>query len=219
MKLYKVYVDSAGRDDVLAADSLGFVDGVTTNPTLMRMATKDPLKHAGELLASVPLADFYYQPCGAYSSLLGEAEAAWSLDPDRVIIKVPATPAGLPLAKSLVDRNVRVALTAAQTVNAMIIAEAVGCLAVIPYVDRAWRDPRVDVDIVAAQARIRTGFTQIVAASVKNVGQFTKAFADGADAVAAPLAVLRQVLEHPAGLEAESAFAAEYRAELPAGGH
>jgi transaldolase len=213
----KVYLDSASRDDVLAAAQLGFVHGVTTNPTLMRVVTKDPLRHAAELLASTKMEDFYYQPCGAYSSLLDEAETAWSLDPDRVIVKVPTTPAGIPVAKSLTDRNIRVALTAAQAASAMVTAEAVGCFAVIPYIDRACRDLRVDSDLVAALARLRTGAVQIVAASVKNVGQFTQAFADGADAVTAPLAVLEQVLSHPASLEAELAFAQEYRAERPIG--
>ena len=211
----KIYLDSADLDDVTAASRLAFVHGVTTNPSLMRVVTKDPLKHAGELLASTTLMDFYYQPSGAYSSLLDEAEAAWSLDPQRVILKLPSTATGIRVAKGLTDRGIRVALTAAQTPNAMIAAEAIGCHAVIPYVDRAWRDPRVGSGLVADLAKVRRGTTQIVAASVKNVGQFTQAFVDGADAVTAPLDVLEQVLNHPAALEAELAFADEYRADLP----
>jgi transaldolase len=213
----KIYVDSADREDILAAQSLGFVSGATTNPTLMRRVTKDPLRHAQELSALTGSWDFYYQPCGAYSGLLEEAQEAWSANPEHVIIKVPGTKAGAVLAKILTDQEIPVALTAAQTPNAMIAAAAIGCHAVIPYVDRACRDCRVDGEIVAALARLRRGSTQIVAASVKNVGQFTKAFSDGADAVAAPIAVLEEVLNHPAALEAEAAFAAEYRADRRAG--
>lgn len=212
----RIYLDSADRDDIIAAKSLGFVSGVTTNPTLMRRVTKDPLMQAQELLAHIESWDFYYQPCGAYSSMLQEARQAWSANPEQVIIKVPATKAGAVLAKILTDLEIRVALTAAQTPNAMIAAAAIGCEAVIPYVDRAWRDPRVDSEIVAALAKLRSGSVQIVAASVKNVGQFTRAFSDGADAVAAPIAVLEEILSHPAALEAEAAFADEYRADRPA---
>lgn len=212
----EIYVDSADRGDILAARSLGFVNGVTTNPTLMRRVTKDPLRHLRELLESTGSWDFYYQPCGAYSNVMEEVEEAWSASRENVIIKVPATKAGAALAKVLTDREMRVALTAAQTPNAMIAAAALGCHAVIPYVDRACRDPRVDSEVVAALAQIRNGPVQIVAASVKNIGQFTKAFSDGADAVAAPIAVLEEVLNHPATLEAEAAFADEYRADRPA---
>jgi transaldolase len=212
-----IYVDSADRDDILRAMDLGFVRGVTTNPTLMRRVTKDPLEHARELIAITDSWDFYYQPCGAYRSILEEASEAWSLRPDRVIIKVPATTAGIAHARLLTEREIRVALTAAQTPNAMIAAAALGCHAVIPYVDRAWRDPRVDAEIVAALASLRSGPTRIVAASVKNTGQFTKAFADGADAVTAPVAVLEEILNHPAALEAEAAFLDEYRVDPPTG--
>jgi transaldolase len=108
-------------------------------------------------------------------------------------------------------RGIRVSITAAQMPTAMIIAEATGCEAVIPYVDRAWRDERTENHLVKALARVRRGDTRIIAASVKNIGQFVEAFADGADGVSAPLAVLESLLSHPAALEAERAFLEEYR--------
>lgn len=204
-----IYLDSADPDDVAAAAGMGFVSGVTTNPSLLRRVTEDPLKHAGQLL-DVGLGEFFYQPTGAYGPVLDEALTAWELDRGRVVVKLPATPAGLAVAAPLVRRGVRVALTAAQTPVAMAVAEAAGCMAVIPYVDRGWRDARTESHLVRALAEVRRGDTRIVAASVKHVGQLTQAFVDGADTVSAPLEVLRQVLDHPAAAEAERAFAQEY---------
>lgn len=60
------YLDSADPGEARAADGLGFVAGVTTNPTLMRSVTTDPLKHARELLAETGFAELYHQPSGAY---------------------------------------------------------------------------------------------------------------------------------------------------------
>ncbi|MGZ3147790.1 transaldolase family protein [Lentzea chajnantorensis] len=205
-----VLLDSADLNDVSAAAALGFVTGVTTNPTLLRQVTSDPLTHAAELLAATDFPEVYYQPTGAHGDLLDEALQAWKLAPERIVLKVPATPGGAVLAQRLVREGVPVSLTAAQSPNAMIIAEAIGAASVIPYVDRAWRDPRIGNDLVRQLAALRRGSTRIVAASVKNAGQFTQAFADGADAVTAPLGVLTQVLAHPAALEAEQAFAGEY---------
>ncbi|HEY7104333.1 MAG TPA: transaldolase family protein [Mycobacteriales bacterium] len=211
-----IYLDSADPDDLVTATEMGFVTGVTTNPSLMHAATEDPLKHAAQLLAAADLVEFFYQPTGAYGSPLDEALAARDLDPQRVVLKLMATPAGVRLAGTLVARGARVALTAAQTPVTMAVAEAAGCVAVIPYVDRAWRDGRTESHLVRALAELRRSGTRIVAASVKNVGQLTQAFVDGADAVSAPLDVLEQVLDHPAGVEAEQAFAAEYGTEAGA---
>ena len=203
-------VDSADLRDAARAAELGFVQGVTTNPTLMRKITDDPLRHLGALLAAVELPHIYYQPCGQYGSALLEAEKAWAQDEERVVLKVPATPTGAALAGTLVRRGAAVSLTAAQSPQAMIVAESIGCASVIPYVDRAQRDLRTDSHLVQALATARRGSTAIVAASVKSPGQLLQAWSDGADSVTAPMDVLEGLLAHPASLEAEYAFAAEY---------
>jgi transaldolase len=206
-----IYLDSADLDDAKSAADLGFVAGITTNPTLMRAVTTDPLRHLEKLLTAVDFGELYYQPCGGYGGLAVEAVEAWSLDPDRVVIKLPATPNGVRAAVDVLGQGAPVSLTAAQTSNAMIVARAIGAASVIPYVDRALRDQRTESGLVAALAALRQqDKVRIVAASLKNLGQFASAYADGADAVAAPLALLAELLRHPAALDAESVFAAEY---------
>jgi transaldolase len=208
-----LYLDSAGLDDAVAAAALGFVRGITTNPALMRKETADPLRHLRDLLAAVDLPEVYYQPTGAYGppgAAAEEAEEAWSADKDRVVLKLPATPDGAALAGTLTRRGARVALTAAQTPHAMLVAESMGCAAVIPYLDRAVRDLRTDSELIRSLAGLRRGSTRVIAASVKNSGQVLHAFASRADAVTAPLAVLRELLSHPASIEAEQSFAQEY---------
>lgn len=44
-----ILLDSASVDDALAAAELGFVGGVTTNPTLMARETAEPLTQIGRL--------------------------------------------------------------------------------------------------------------------------------------------------------------------------
>lgn len=206
-----ILLDSANLDDIARARALGFVRGVTTNPTLMRKEADDPRRHLERIAAAVEPLELFYQPTGAQASLADEADAVFRLD-RRIVLKLPATPDGVALAGAMVGRGAAVALTAVQSAPAMIVAEAIGCTAVIPYVDRALRDVRTDPQLVSALARLRRRReTRIVAASIKSVGQFVTAFLDGADAVTAPLAVLEALLAHPAALEAERQFAAEYR--------
>jgi transaldolase len=205
-----ILLDSASLDDAVRAAHLGFVRGITTNPALMRRETADPLRQIAELLRAIDFPEVYYQPTGAYGPLQHEAEKAFALHEERVILKLPATPGGAALASVMVRLGARVSLTAAQAPHAMTVAESIGCVAVIPYVDRALRDLRIDARLIRSLAQVRRGSTRIVAASVKNAGQFVQAYQDGADAVTAPLAVLDDLLRHPAGLEAERDFAAEY---------
>lgn len=206
-----VLIDSACIDDLVRAEELGFVRGVTTNPSLMRQETDDPLRHAARILEVTSFADVYYQPTGACGSLLVEARKAWSLEQDRVVLKLPATRTGIALAGLMTREGARVALTAAQVPHSMIVAESIGCYAVIPYLDRALRDIRTDPHLLRSLAEVRRGDTKIIAASVKNCGQFLNAFHEGADAVTAPLHVLLEILGHPAPLEAEAGFAREYQ--------
>jgi transaldolase len=205
-----IYLDSADEEDVRTATESGLIRGVTTNPALMRRCTDDPLQHCSDLLAKTAGLAFFYQPSGAYGEAEAEAWAAWRLDPDRVTVKLMFTPAGVALARRLCDGGVRVALTAAQSPQAMIVAESIGCAAVIPYVDRAWRDPRTETHLVRALSALRRGTTRIIAASVKNPGQFTQAYLDGADAVSATPDVLHAVLRDAAAEEADQAFDAQY---------
>ncbi|MBO3741952.1 transaldolase family protein [Actinoplanes flavus] len=205
-----IYLDSADPEDVRAAWETGLIRGLTTNPTLLRRVTDDPLRHCSALLAKTDELELFYQPTGAYGDPESEAWAAWRLDPERITLKLMSTPSGVALARRLVDGGARVALTAAQNPSVMIVAETLGCTAVIPYVDRAWRDQRTETHLVRALAELRRGKTRIIAASVKNPGQFVQAYLDGADAVTAPLDVLRTVTQDPASAEAEEAFTAEY---------
>jgi transaldolase len=204
-------LDSANLEDAARAAGLGFVQGITTNPTLLKRAGSDPLRQAEKLLRSAPWREVYYQPTGAYGSLQQEAEQAWDLDRERIVLKLPATPDGLAIAGTMVRLGAKVALTAVQSPQGMAVAESAGCVAVIPYLDRALRDIRTDALLLQSLAKIRRGKTRIVVASVKNVGQVLSAFYDGADAVTAPLAVLEGLLTHPASLEAERDFLQEYR--------
>ncbi|MCO1614288.1 hypothetical protein M8C11_06150 [Micromonospora sp. CPM1] len=211
-----IYLDSGDSEQIRSAAEEGLIRGFTTNPTLLRQVTDDPLRHCCELLGKYDRLEVFYQPTGAYGDLEAESWAAWRLDPQRMTLKLMSTPSGIALARRLADGGARVALTAAQSPTVMIVAEAIGCEAVIPYVDRAWRDQRTESHLVRSLAQVRHGATRIIAASVKNAGQFVQAYRDGADAVTAPLDVLRAVTADAAAIEAEQAFTAEYaEAALP----
>jgi transaldolase len=209
-----ILLDSASVDDAAAAAKLGFVHGITTNPALMARETKEPLAHLERLLSAFPSGPICYQPTRtAYAEMNDEARAAASLAPDRVVAKLPATLDAIKLAAALTDDGIRCALTAVYSPAQALLAHEVGCVWVIPYVDRAARQSvggLVVVDALAAiLARLQSS-TRILAASLKSGSQVVDAILHGSHDITAPLEVLASLPAHPLTESAVREFAASW---------
>ena len=208
-----VLLDSASVDDAAAAAELGFVHGITTNPALMARETTEPLAHLERLLTAFPSGPVCYQPTSrSFSDMSDEARAAAALAPDRVVIKLPATLDAIKVAAALVDDGIRCALTAVYSPAQALLAHEVGCVWVIPYVDRAARQSvggLVVVDSLAAiLARLQSS-TRILAASLKSGPQVVDSILHGAHDITAPLEVLVSLPAHPLTESAVREFAAQ----------
>jgi transaldolase len=210
-----ILLDSASLDDAAKAAELGFVSGVTTNPTLMARETAEPRAQLSRLLKAFPCGPVFYQPtAGSVSGLEDEARAAAALAPDRVVIKLPATTVGIQAAATLTEEGVRCALTAVYSQAQALLAHETGCAWAIPYVDRAARQGAGGLDLVAALAAVLTQLrsdTRILAASLKNGPQVIESILRGAHDVTAALGVLLELPEHPLSESAAQEFAAAAR--------
>jgi transaldolase len=209
-----ILLDSASVDDARAAAEIGFVRGITTNPALMARETREPLAHLERLLDAFPVGPVCYQPTRtAYAEMYDEARAAASLAPDRVVAKLPATLDAIRLAAVLTDEGLRCALTAVYSPAQALLAHEVGCVWIIPYVDRAARHSDGGLAVVdslaAILARLKSS-TRILAASLKSGPQVTDAIVHGSHDVTAPLDVLRSLPAHPLTESAVRDFAAAW---------
>jgi len=209
-----ILLDSASVDDAAAAAELGFVHGITTNPALMAKATKEPLVHLERLLAAFPGGPVCYQPTRtSYAGMQEEARAAASLAPDRVVAKLPATLEAITLAAELTGDGIRCALTAVYSPAQALLAHEVGCVWVIPYVDRAARHSDGGMAVVDSLAAILTRLqssTRILAASLKSAAQVSDSILHGSHDITAPLEVLRGLPAHPLTESAVREFAAAW---------
>jgi transaldolase len=210
-----ILLDSASLDDATSASELGYVAGITTNPTLMARASADPLAQLGALLAAFPRGPVCYQPNGSSAAEMNaEARSASSLDPERVVIKLPATLEAMPVAASLVRDSIRCALTAVYSPAQALLAHEIGCGWIIPYVDRAARTSVGGIVVIDALAAILTRLqssTRILAASLKSSQQLVDALLHGSHDVTAPLDVLLSLPVHPLTESAVREFSAAAR--------
>jgi transaldolase len=204
-----LFLDSADLGDIASIEAMGIIRGITMNPTLLRPHTDDPLKHLRTVLDVFP-GQVMYQPTKVDRDPLGEALRAHEFDSKRVIAKIPVTQVDLPVAAELVRRGVPVALTAALVSSHMLVCEAIGGTYLIPYVDRAARDPRCTPHLVREMALVRRGPVTIVAASIKSAAQALEARVEGADVISAPATVIRDLINNPMSEEAARDFDKKY---------
>ncbi len=205
-----IYLDSADPEDVAAVAELGFVSGITTNPSLIAKHGRPPLEQLGELLRLFPAGPIFYQPSSSRRHVAEtEAREAHQLDPARVVIKLPATWDLYELAFRLVGEGAQCAMTAVYSPGQAVMARQVGCGWIIPYVDRARRLMEGGEDLVGSLAEVlgpSGGPMRILAASLKGPEQVSRAVAAGAHAVTLPMSVLVQLSEHPLTTSAISEF-------------
>lgn len=203
------YLDSAHPDDARQASELGFVAGVTTNPSLMAEAGSEPLTVLAEVLAAFAGPVFYQPSSSKVDAAEDQARRAFALSPGQVTIKLPARGDFAGLAARLSAAEVPCAMTAVYSPAQALVARAAGCRWVIPYVDRARRlMPEVDsvVADLASALGGDPGGPRILAASVKTAEQAVRVLADGATAASLPLAVLRELCEHELSVAAIREF-------------
>ncbi len=221
----RLYIDSADIRDIEEALASGYVYGVTTNPTLLRRAEV----RAGAVPALVRQVfalgakEMHVQTyADEPESIMREGMKLGELEPQRVVVKIPATASGYIAAAQLSAQGLRVTLTAVYTVRQAILANAVGAHYIAIYLGRM-RDSGVDaLDLVAQMQRtlqVCANNTpppghpvEILAASVRAPEEVEALAEIGVATATMPLKVLKMLPDSPATASAASAFSEDARA-------
>lgn len=195
----KFFVDTAMIDEISELESTGLLDGVTTNPSLIKKSGRpfeEVLKEIckttkGPVSAEVVAVD--------HKTMLLEARQLATIAPN-IAIKVPMTVDGLKTCKVLRDEGVMVNVTLCFSATQALLAAKVGASFVSPFVGRL---DDISQDGMALIEDIRLiydnyGFeTEILVASVRHPIHVLEAARIGADIATVPAAVLRKLFQHP----------------------
>ncbi len=182
----KFYLDSARIDEIEKATSFGYIQGVTTNPTLLkRVEVWRDFKSLGEFYLKVMrICDgevFVQVPSENSLKMLNEIK---NLDDSRLVIKVPSVPKGLKIAKELVDKGYSVCATAVYTTSQAIMWSSLGADYVAVYVNRMEKKGfETFKNIKAIVKALSKTQTKVLAASVKTVEQLSSLVDVGVDYV------------------------------------
>ncbi len=209
-----LFLDSAHMDDVHRAMALGFVAGVTTNPTLIARVGRPGLDILSDILACTPGPVFYQVTAETVDGRGAQARQASNMAPTRVYIKIPATTENFVLATQLAGEGILCAITAVSHPSQAYVSMLAGAAYTIPYVNRLTRQLGDGVAVLRDCASIvKNSRTKVLAASLKTVDEVAAVVQAGADDITIPLDLILALGEHELSHQAIADFAAAARGQ------
>lgn len=209
----KFFLDTADLNDISELTSIGLVDGVTTNPSIIAKSGADFKTRIAEICAVVKGPVSAEVVAQDYDQMRREADVLCAIA-DNVTIKVPMTFDGLKFCRVLVDQGRFVNVTLCFSVAQALLAASAGATFISPFVGRLDDIGHVGVDLVA---EIRAVYdqdadidTMILAASLRHVTHVVDAARAGADVATVPPAILRQMIAHPLTDKGIATFTADW---------
>ena len=210
----KFFIDTANFDDIKAAYEMGFIAGVTTNPSLIVKEKRD----LHEVIQQI--ADLVEGPVSAEviattaPEMVKEAHELIKLG-DNVVIKVPMTAEGLKAVSILSKEGIKTNVTLIFSANQALLAARAGATYVSPFVGRV-DDISMDgiqlIEDIAEIFMVHNIATEIIAASVRTPMHMTQCAKAGAHIATVPFNVLQQSLKHPLTDAGLARFLADWKA-------
>ncbi len=196
----KFFIDTANIDDIRAANELGVLSGVTTNPSLVAkegVSFHDRLREItsvvteGSVSAEVIAEDA--------EGMIEEGKELAAIAPN-ITVKVPMTLEGLKAVKALSDLNITTNVTLIFNANQALLAARAGATYVSPFLGRLDDIGQEGMQLVATVAEIFDVHdikTEIIAASIRHPLHVTDAALNGAHIATIPYNVLASLVKHP----------------------
>ena len=131
----KIFLDSADIDEIRAHIASGFVDGVTTNPSLIAKSGRNILETISEICEMVDGPVSAEVAATDHETMLAEGRKLAGLAPN-VTVKVPLTEAGLQTCRALSDAGTQVNVTLCFTAGQAMLAAKAGATFISPFVGR-----------------------------------------------------------------------------------
>ena len=194
----KIFLDTADVSTILNHFETGLIDGVTTNPTLIRKSGRDPEDVYLEL-AEAGVKDISMEVVGSREEMTSEGRRLASKFQEVATIKVPCTPDGLYTCNQLAKDGTKVNVTLIFDAAQAILAAKAGATYVSPFVGRLDDNSVNGLDVIKDISEIFQRHwikTEILSASIRGVKAVSTSFALGAHVVTMPPSVFEKMYNH-----------------------
>ena len=195
----KFFIDTANIDEIKKADSMGFVDGVTTNPTLVSRENRPFLEVIRDICETVngPVS---VEAVGLTAEdLIPEAKGLAKIHAN-VVVKIPMTLEGMTAVQQLEKEGIRTNVTLVFSPNQALLAMKAGASYISPFVGRLDDVAHEGMDMVEDCLDIIANYgfsSEIIVASIRHPLHVLTAARMGAHIATIPYKVMVQLAKHP----------------------
>ncbi len=195
----KFFIDTANIAEIKEAASMGMVDGVTTNPSLIAKEGRDFKEIITEISQIVD------GPISAevisleYQGMVEEARELVKIH-DNIVIKIPMTTDGLKATRTLTDEGIKTNVTLIFSPLQALMAAKAGATYVSPFVGRLDDLAQDGLVIIEQLVTIFENYgynTEIIVASIRNPMHVLDSALAGADVATIPFGVMKKLAGHP----------------------
>ncbi len=199
----KFFIDTANLNQIKEAQSLGILDGVTTNPSLMAKegitGEENILNHYqricdevdGDVSAEVISTD--------YDGMIKEGEALAALNP-QIVVKIPMIKEGIKAIHYFSKNGIKTNCTLVFSQGQALLAAKAGATYVSPFIGRLDDISTNGLELISDIRLIYDNYayeTEILAASIRHPMHIVECAQIGADVVTTPLDAMLKLLNHP----------------------
>ena len=195
----RFFIDTANVEEIRKAAKMGFICGVTTNPSLIAKEGRDFNEVIQEITQIVdgPISGEVISL--EAEKMIEEAREIANIHPNMVV-KIPMTAAGLEAVSAVSKEGIKTNVTLIFSATQALLAARAGATYVSPFLGRLddiSTDGLALIEDIAEIFSIHDIDTQIIAASIRHPMHVLECAKAGADIATVPYKVLMQMIEHP----------------------
>src|SRR5574344_1726807 len=204
----RFFIDTAKVEDIKAANDMGVICGVTTNPSLIAKEGRDFTEVIKEITSIVdgPISGEVKATTVDAEGMIKEGREIAKIH-KNMVVKIPMTVEGLKAVKVLHAEGIKTNVTLIFSANQALLAARAGATYVSPFLGRLDDISTTGVDLISQIVQIFDNYgldTEIICASIRNPIHVTDCALAGADIATVPYKVIEQMTHHPltdAGIE------------------
>jgi len=199
----KIFVDTADLDEIKELASWGIIDGVTTNPTLVKRSGRSFNEIITEIFKIVDGPISLEVVSEKAEGMVKEAKNLVSKIPQKyrknIAIKIPMTSEGLKAVKKLSKEKIKTNVTLVFSANQALLAAKAGASFVSPFIGRLDDIGQEGMQIVEEIMDIYNNYdfeTEVIVASIRHPIHVIQAARLGADIATVPPGVIHKMVKH-----------------------
>ena len=194
----KIFLDTANTEIIRERFDTGLIDGITTNPSLIRKSGRDP-EEVYQEIKDMGVQDISMEVVGDAQVMLDEGLRLVDKFGSVATIKLPMTKDGLLVCKELAKEKIRTNVTLIFCAAQAVLAAKAGATYVSPFVGRLDDQSVAGLEVVRSISelyRIHRVPTQVLSASIRNVQRAIRSWYNGAEICTLPPKVFDQMYDH-----------------------